>query len=274
MLRMVQPSMPAAGLGYMVLSPLALSLPHPYNAPPTPAQKLEVDPQAAWSSPNECVNQAVDMRMESCILRCQCPIASCRRLQDVSFGIAGLDPHSCNGFDTLAHVHIVLPWAILGEQQPATIQRLEQQRPLGKNGARCQKSGKLPCPRLIARCLPVRATRRRKDLSPFRRSLSAGVSFWMSMTMSSQALEHVVMACASDLQSISRMSIHTWHCKPFANQYRLFLPQTDAAACLLVGIRKLQKLRPSWAAIILQELPKHCNDLVVTSAFLQLPTQL
>ncbi len=47
MLKMVQPSMPGAGLGYMVLSPLALSLPQPYSAPPMPAQKDDVDPQAA-----------------------------------------------------------------------------------------------------------------------------------------------------------------------------------------------------------------------------------
>lgn len=46
-LKMVQPSMPGAGLGYIVLSPLALSLPQPYRAPPMPAQKEEVEPQAA-----------------------------------------------------------------------------------------------------------------------------------------------------------------------------------------------------------------------------------
>ena len=48
MLRMVHPDRSWKGLGYMVLSPLALSLPHAHSWGPTMQQKLLVLPAATW----------------------------------------------------------------------------------------------------------------------------------------------------------------------------------------------------------------------------------
>ena len=48
MLRIVHPLSSWKGLGYMVLSPLAFSLPHAHSWGPTMQQKLLVLPAATW----------------------------------------------------------------------------------------------------------------------------------------------------------------------------------------------------------------------------------